>query len=170
MKVVGVVLWGFAVLLLAPEPSVGSDERMSDEDDLLTASYEIRLSRPIEEVWAFLTDLPTTGRWRQRMDVSWIDPGRTFTVTSAFGPWRKMTMTGEVTASEPPHRFAYRIVEGPLKARNEYLLEPDGDGTRFTMSGGAAMGRATHLLAPVLRRAYGRTTRNELRQLQKLLA
>jgi len=169
-KVVSVDLCGFAALLLAPEPSMGSDERMSDEDDLLTGSYEIRLDRPIEEVWAFLTDLPTTGRWRQRMNVSWVDPGRTFVVTSAFGPWRKMTMTGEVTASEPPRRFAYGIVDGALRARNEYLLEPDGDGTRFTMSGGAAMGRVTRLLGPVLRRAYGRTTRNELRRLQELLA
>ena len=66
MEVVGVVLWGFAVLLLAPVPSIRSDGRMGDEGDLLTASYEIRLDRPIEEVWAFLTDLPATGRWRER--------------------------------------------------------------------------------------------------------
>ena len=148
----------------------GSDEHVSVDDDLLTASYEIRLQRPIDEVWAFLTDLPNTGRWRQRMDVSWVDPGRTFKVTSSFGPWRKMTMTGEVTANEPPRRFAYRIIEGPLKARNEYLLEPDGDETQFTMSGGAALGRVTRLLGPVLRRAYGRTTRQELRRLQQLLS
>jgi uncharacterized protein YndB with AHSA1/START domain len=143
---------------------------MNDDEDLLTASYEIRLARPIDEVWAFLTDLPATGRWRRRMDVSWVEPGRTFKVTSSFGPWRAMTMTGEVTASDPPRRFAYRITDGPLKARNEYVLEPDGGGTRFTMSGGAAMGRVTRLLAPVLRRAYGRTTRHELRRLQQLLS
>lgn len=142
---------------------------MSD-DDLLTASYEIRLQRPIEEVWKFLAELPNTGLWRERMDVSWVRPGETFTVTSAFGPWRKMTMTGEVTATEPPHRLAYRIVEGPLRARNEYLLERDGDGTRFTMSGAAGMGRLTRLAGPVLRRAYGRTTRRELRRLQQLLS
>jgi uncharacterized protein YndB with AHSA1/START domain len=143
---------------------------MSHDDELLTASYEIQLQRPIDEVWAFLTDLPNTGRWRRRMDVSWIEPGRTFAVTASFGPWRAMTMTGEVTASERPHRFAYRIVEGPLKARNEYLLEAEGTGTRFTMSGGAGMGRLTRLLGPVLRRAYGRTTRDELARLETLLS
>lgn len=142
---------------------------MSDDRDVLTASYEIRLQPSIDEVWAFLTDLPNTGTWRERMDVSWVEPGRTFTVTSAFGPWRKMTMTGEVTASEPPHRFAYRIVEGPLKAHNEYRLESDGDGTLFTMSGGAGMGWITRLLGPIFRAGYGRTARKELRRLQELL-
>lgn len=143
---------------------------MADEAKLMTASYTVHLAPPVDEAWAFLTELPNTGRWRERMDVSWIDPGRTFTVTTGFGPWHRMTMKGEVTASDPPRRFAYRIVEGPLKARNEYLLEPDGDGTLFTMSGGASMGRVSHLLAPVLRRAYGRTTRSELDRLRQLLS
>lgn len=143
---------------------------MGDEDGLLSASYDVWLRCPIEEVWAFLTELPNTGRWRQRMDVSWIEPGRTFTVTTSFGPWRRMTMAGEVIAREPPHRFAYRIVEGPLKARNEYRLERAGEGTRFTMSGAAGMGRLTTLLGPIIRRAYGRTTRQELRRLQQLLS
>ena len=143
---------------------------MDDEQRLLTASYSVHLSKPVEEVWAFLTDLPNTGKWRDRMDVHWIEPGRTFDVTSSFGPWRKMTLKGEVTANEPMTRFAYRIVEGPLKARNEYLLEPDGDRTRFTMSGGAAMGVVTRVLGPVLRLGYARTTKRELRRLQELLA
>lgn len=79
-------------------------------------------------------------------------------------------MRGEVTRNEPMTRFAYRIVEGPLKARNEYLLEPDGDGTRFTMSGGAAMGAVSRVLGPVLRLGYARTTKRELQCLQELLA
>jgi len=141
----------------------------SDEQDLLTASFTVHLRKPVDEAWAFLTDLSNTGKWRDRMDVQWIEPGQTFEVTSSFGPWRKMTMRGEVTAEEPPTRYAYRIVEGPLKARNEYRLVPDGDGTRFTMSGGAAMGAVTRVLGPLLRVGYARTTKRELRRLQELL-
>lgn len=144
---------------------------MTDDDErLLMASYTVHLGKPVEEAWAFLTDLANTGTWRDRMDVTWLEPGRTFEVTSSFGPWRKMTMRGEVTANEPMTRFAYRIVEGPLKARNEYLLAPDGGGTRFTMSGGAAMGAVTRALGPLLRVGYARTTKRELRRLQELLA
>jgi uncharacterized protein YndB with AHSA1/START domain len=142
------------------------------EPRVLTATYETRVARPIGEVWAFLTDVENTPRWRQRMDVvRWLEPGRTFEVVSSFGPWRKLAMKGEITASEPPHRFAYRITEGPLKAHNEYRFEPDGDGTRFVMSGGAGMGgRLVRLLEPLLRWGYGRTTKKELATLNRLLA
>jgi uncharacterized membrane protein len=143
------------------------------EPRLLTATYEAHIERPMAEVFAFLSELPNTPRWRERMDeVSWLEPGRTFKVVTSFGPWRTMELRGEVTASEPPHRFAYRITEGPLKAQNEYRLEEDGDaGTRFTMHGGAAMGVVmTRLLAPVLRASYGRTTRKEVARLQQLLS
>lgn len=140
-----------------------------DEAQLLTASYTVHLARPVDEVWSFLTDLPNTGMWRERMEVSWTGPGQTFEVTTSFGPWRKMTMRGEVTANEPMTRFAYRIVDGPLQARNEYLFAPDDDGTRFTMSGGAAMGAVTRMLGPAVRVAYGRTTKRELERLQELL-
>ena len=95
-----------------------------DDERLLTASFTVHLQKPVDAAWAFLTDLPNTGMWRDRMEVSWIDPGKAFEVTSSFGPWRKMTMRGEVTLNEPMTRFAYRIVEGPLQARNDYLLEP----------------------------------------------
>lgn len=103
------------------------------------------------------------------MEVSWIDPGQTFEVTTSFGPWRNLTSRGEVVSNEPMTHFAHRIVEGPLRARNEYLLEPDGAGTRFTMTGGAAMGAVTRALGPLLRFAYGRTTRRELERLQEML-
>jgi uncharacterized protein YndB with AHSA1/START domain len=141
------------------------------EPKVLTATYETRLARPVEEVWAFLTDVENTPRWRTRMDVvRWLEPGRTFEVVSSFGPWRKLAMKGEVTASEPPHRFAYRITEGPLKAHNEYVLEPDGDGTRFVMSGGAGMDSwVVRLAAPVLRWGFGRTTKKELARLSRIL-
>ena len=142
-----------------------------DEDlRLLMASFTIHLGTPVDLAWSFLTDLPNTGLWRDRMAVRWIEPGKAFEVTTSFGPWRKMTLTGEVTSSEPMSRFAYRIVEGPLKAQNEYLLEPEGDGTRFTMAGGASMGAVTRALGPVIRLGYTRTTKRELRRLQELLA
>ena len=99
-------------------------------------SFETRLSKPPEEVYAFLVDLPQTPRWRFHLgSVSWIDDGETcvgrrFSVQLSFGPWRKMALQGEVTVYEPPMRFSYRITDGPLKAENEYVVTPDGDGRR----------------------------------------
>lgn len=143
---------------------------MGEDLRLLTASVTVHLGTPVDLAWSFLTDLPNTGLWRERMAVRWIEPGKTFEVTTSFGPWRKMTLTGEVTSNDTMTRFAYRIVEGPLKAQNEYLLEPEGHGTRFTMAGGAAKGAVTRAFGPVIRLGYNRTTTRELRRLQELPA
>jgi len=141
-------------------------------------SFETRLSKPPEEVYAFLVDLPQTPRWRFHLgSVSWIDDGETcvgrrFSVQLSFGPWRKMALQGEVTVYEPPMRFSYRITDGPLKAENEYVVTPDGaGGAFFTMTGRAGMpGILMRVASPLITRAYGRTTRRELRRLSEILA
>ncbi len=97
-------------------------------------TFNVHIDAPAAEVFAFLSDVTNASQWRERMEVSWIEPGQTFAVVSSFGPWRRVKMRGVVTASEPHRRFAYRITDGPLNARSEYLLEPDGDGTALRMS------------------------------------
>jgi uncharacterized protein YndB with AHSA1/START domain len=141
------------------------------EPNVFTATFTTRIAAPIEDVFEFLADVTETPRWRERMDeATWVEPGATFRVVSSFGPWRKMAMIGVVTASERPHRFAYRITEGPLKAHNEYRLEPDGEGTSLTMTGGAGMGGLLmRLFGPLVAKAYTRTTTKEVARLTHLL-
>ena len=56
-----------------------------------TATFEAHIAAPVAEVFAFLSEVTNTPRWRGRMDeVSWIDRDRTFKVVSSFGPWRRM--------------------------------------------------------------------------------
>jgi len=141
------------------------------EPKVFTATYTAHIAAPIEDVYAFLADVTRTPTWREHMDeVSWIDPGETFRVVTSFGPWRKVEMRGEVTASEPSGRFAYRITEGPLKAHNEYVLEPEDEGTKLTMTGGAGMGGLLmRVVGPIVAKAYTRTTRKEVARLSELL-
>ncbi|RPI04364.1 MAG: hypothetical protein EHM63_10095, partial [Actinobacteria bacterium] len=136
------------------------------------ATFEAHIAAPVAEVFAFLAEVTNTPRWRDRMDeVSWINRDRTFKVISSFGPWRRMEMRGEVTANEPDHRFAYRITEGPLKARNEYVVGPDGEGTSLRMTGSTGMdGWVMRLVGPIVAMAYTRTTRKELERLKQILA
>jgi len=145
---------------------------------LFRETFETHLGRPPEEVWSFLVDLPATPRWRKHLQsVGWIDDGETrvgrrFTVVSSFAWWPKLGMQGEVTAHEPPERFSYRITEGPLRAENEYRIQPDGEGgTIFTMTGSAGMSSTVmRLVGPAIASAYTRTTRQELRRLGEILA
>ncbi|MET0903252.1 MAG: SRPBCC family protein [Acidimicrobiales bacterium] len=141
------------------------------EPKVFTATFTAQIAAPIGDVFALVADVTQTSRWRARMDeVAWIEPGTTFRVVSSFGPWRKVRMSGEVTAHEAPRHFAYRITEGPLKAHNEYRLEPDGEGTWLTMTGGAGMGGLVmRVLGPLVARAYTRTTRKEVARLIDLL-
>jgi hypothetical protein len=149
---------------------------MVEEIHLMRASFTARLPVPPEVAFEVLADVTQTHRWRERIhDVAWLDEGptrvgRRFRGKTTWGPWRRLGLGGDVTVYEPPHRFAYRITEGPLRAENEYRLEPDTDGSTFTMTGGAGMpGPLIRVLGPVLRRASARTARRELRQLARLL-
>ena len=65
----------------------------------------------------------------------------------------------------------FRIIDGPLRADNEYLVRPDGDGgSLVTMTGSAGMSSTLMRLAgPLIAHAYSRTTRQELRRLGEIL-
>jgi Polyketide cyclase / dehydrase and lipid transport len=91
-------------------------------------------------------------------------------VATSFAGWRRLELVGEVTDHRLPTAFAYRIVEGPLRATNAYRLHPDDGGTSFTMTGEAAMpGLVMRLFGPLVVRAYTRTTRREVGRLVALL-
>jgi hypothetical protein len=47
---------------------------------------------------------------------------------------REQTMTSEVTEYDPPRGYAFRIIDGPVRALGEGRFEPldDGRKTRFT--------------------------------------
>jgi hypothetical protein len=48
---------------------------------------------------------------------------------------REQTMTSELTAYDPPRRYAFRVLDGPVRAIGKGTMEPVGDGarTRFTL-------------------------------------
>jgi uncharacterized membrane protein len=140
------------------------------------ASFEVVIARDPGDVFAFVADLPQTPRWRTHLDeVSWLDdaptaPGRRFRVRTTFAGTRDLELACEVTVWDPPRRFAYRVVDGPLTADNEYLVEPAEPGTRFVMTGAAGRaGRVARLFQPVLSRMYSRATSAEVERLRDLL-
>ncbi len=82
-----------------------------------------------------------------------------------------MEIRGEVLANEPSHRFAYRITEGPLNARNEYVISPEGDGTAFRMSERRGNGGRHHApcRSPYSEGLHPHETRKEVERLKQLL-
>jgi hypothetical protein len=96
-------------------------------------SIEI-LRRP-EDVFAYLDDLSRHGEWQEEIvstSVSGGNPtkvGTRATETRRFGQ-REMTATYELTEHDPPRRFSFRGVDGPVRVIGTGTVEPTGDGER----------------------------------------
>ena len=142
---------------------------MADHQD----AQGVSIRRPAVEVWAFVTDLAQTPRWRSTIRA--IDPPARLEVGERFSGTtrllaRNWRWTLEITAADAPRRFAYTVVDGVARITVEYLIEPTPDGCRFTMAGAVddrtLLARA---IEPLAIRALRRETAAHLRGLKSLL-
>ena len=88
-------------------------------------------------MFAFLTDPANDHRWRRHVkEISASGPlGRgsvVHQVVEAGGTRHPADF--EVTAFEPPTRFAFTVTAGPVKPVGEFLFRPVGSGTEVTFS------------------------------------
>ena len=62
-----------------------------------------------------------------------LQQGSRISLTRRMGK-REQTMTSELTGYSPPESYAFRVVDGPVRAIGKGRLEPlgEGDRTRFT--------------------------------------
>lgn len=69
----------------------------------------------------------------QRTDSGPVNAGSKLTLTRRMGK-REQTMTSELTDYSPPRSYAFRVVDGPVRAIGAGRFDPldDGAQTRFT--------------------------------------
>jgi uncharacterized protein YndB with AHSA1/START domain len=99
----------------------------------------IEIDRSPEDVFAYLEDLSRHGEWQPAIvGVEVHTPGPTRVGTRATEVrrigGREQQMTYEVTEHEPPRRFAFRGLDGPIRPVGKGTIEPVGDGTRSRLS------------------------------------
>ena len=98
-----------------------------------SASRTIQIARPPERVFGFLTNHANDAVWRPAVhEIEPVDGG-------AVGARIRQTVKGpggrsipadiEVTANEPPSRYAFQAVAGPVRPRGEFRFNADGAGT-----------------------------------------
>lgn len=102
-----------------------------------TVSVDRVLSAPPERVFELVADWPGHARWQPSLAEAWVDGplavgSHIQEVRAAFS--QRVRATFEVTDLEPGRRLAARSVTGPMKAVEAYLVEPDGDGSRLTLT------------------------------------
>lgn len=101
--------------------------------------FSQHIDRPAEEIFAFMMDFRTAPRWRnmvRRMEVVGSGPVREGSMVQltmdAMG--KTVQLEAEVWRYEPPNRFGMRNTQQGITGIFEYVLEPDGTGTKVTFT------------------------------------
>jgi uncharacterized protein YndB with AHSA1/START domain len=114
------------------------------------AERTIVVNRPAEEVFAFFADPANDRLWRPHVkEISAQGPAspgsRVHQVVEGPGG-RGIAADIEVTAYEPPSRYAFQVVAGPARPRGEFRFAPSGTGTAVSFSLAAELGGWKKLL------------------------
>lgn len=104
------------------------------------AQRTIVIGRPRDQVFAFFTDHVNDPRWRPAVKeidpVSQVGVGTTVHQVIKGPGGRGIGADVEVTANEPPSRYAFQVVAGPVRPRGEFRLvdTPNGTEVHFTLA------------------------------------
>jgi uncharacterized protein YndB with AHSA1/START domain len=139
-------------------------------------STTIEVARPAEDVFAYVTDPSTFPEWQQgvvsgRLDTATARVGSRCTTVRRIGG-REREVTTQVTEWDPPHRWADRGIEGPIRAIVAVTVEPLAGGSRSRLTIevdfiGHGIGR---VLVPLLvRRQAARENPESMRRLKQQL-
>ncbi len=136
-------------------------------------STTVVIARAPIDVWDYVADLGKTPTWRTT--VTSIAPPDAFEVGERFAGTTRLlgrawTWLLELTDVEPGRRLGYVVVQGVVKPHVTYRVEPETDGTRFTVIGGIdQFGPAGRLLKPFAVPALRRETDAHLKNLKRIL-
>lgn len=113
------------------------------------------IKKPVEEVFAFLTDMHNVPRWTPVKSIRPTNPdnprvavGETFVQVLEFMGQQFEVMT-EITHYEPSTLFAFLVKSGPLPLESRFTLTPVGEGTCVTLVGEGEPGSALKMLGPL---------------------
>lgn len=134
----------------------------------------ITINRPIEEVFAYVTDLRNNIQWMSGV----IAAGMTSLGPVKVGATYKfdiktmgMTMetTGEVTAYEPPTQYAWKATSGPFPMSGGTTFESVEGGTRVTDVIEAEPGGFFKIAGPLLMKQQQSQMEKDMKRLKEIL-
>jgi uncharacterized protein YndB with AHSA1/START domain len=137
----------------------------------------LEIGRPADEVFAYVTDPRHMPEWQQgcvrgQLDGPATHVGSRCTTTRKIGG-RERDVTTEITDYDPPHRWADRGIDGPIRAIVTVTVEPLIENTRSRLT--IALDFAGHgigkLLVPlVVRRQAAREMPENMERLRQRLS
>ena len=140
---------------------------------MITASADITIERPIEDVFAFLTDAANHRRW---------DSTSIEMVPSEPGPWRRglefrelrligrrpTEVRSRIAAFEPNQSMDLESLTGPT-FRGHWRLSAAEGRTLLRWTGELELSGFAHLLSPLIQRQFRRTTAASFTKLRNVL-
>ncbi len=143
------------------------------------ATASITIERPIHEVFSYVTDVEKMPRWvsgvkKARLLSKEMGKGARYVLDYVTG-WRSIDVEIEVTEFTPPKAFASRSFRGPFVFEGRMELREVDSATEVTniIEGGPdslSTRFASWLLAPLLRRSFGKRLHRELEDLSRALS
>jgi uncharacterized protein YndB with AHSA1/START domain len=139
---------------------------------VIAVEHTVEVDRPIDEVFAYLVDVERLPEWQAgvsevRADGP-IEQGARFRDVREF-MGRRASSTLEVTAFEPPRRFAVRVVDGPIAYEIDHGLEESNGRTSVTFSGRGETSRVPRLMRGMVERAVERQLAKDADALKRVL-
>ena len=141
---------------------------------MIDIEQSIVITRPTEEVFAFMTDVEKLSQWmselveaKQSSDGP-MDVGTTISaVAKPLG--RQVESTLEVVEFESNRRFALKSISGPVTNEDTFTFEPVTDGTKVTRATKGEIGGFFKLAEPLVDRMLRRQFETNLANLKDLL-
>jgi carbon monoxide dehydrogenase subunit G len=141
---------------------------------VVRAEESIFVERPIEEVFAYLTDLERVPEWQTNVLFLQLQgPGglrtgaRLVELRKFLG--RKVESVVEVTEYQPPHRYTIKVQSGPIPFEISNVLSESGGGTRIDAAVEGEPGRFFGLVEWRVVKAVERELWNSLATLKGIL-
>jgi uncharacterized membrane protein len=133
-----------------------------------SASNEVVIGRPRDDVFAFLADPENDPQWRTGVldlkHVSGSGVGSRY-AQGVKGPrGRRISADIELTELTPGRSIAFRTLTGPVRPRGRYLLSAAEQGTRVRFELDADVRGLKRLIAPMVQK----TMNHEVGQLDRL--
>lgn len=141
---------------------------------MATIKASVIVNRPVDEVFAYVTDVKTWPRWEsgllqaEQTSEGPINVGTTFRGTSqALG--QRMEWTSEVTDYTPSKSWGQKIVSKGWSTEESLTFEPFEGSTKFTLTSELEMGGFFKLVAPFVARKMQKQIERNLAKLKDIL-
>ena len=140
----------------------------------LSVEVSTIIDRPIDEVFAFVSNYENDPSWRAGVESMRHDPPgavhvsmHTHEVLRLFG--RTLRVEAEIIAMEPGKSVTFRSVAGPLQAQGVRKVSNSGTRTVFSYEVEANLAGLLSVLAPMVKRSFTKRARGDLARLKRIL-